>query len=480
MLPYIPFQLFLGTPLALFSVNELLTLLFCSPKATMSWDVNENFLWWFSFLWTTSDLLSPLIALLFALWIHHFDQLCLKFWLLLIRVTVIILLSHEVCILNIASEIWYCAETTFLKNIFLSNQLNKIHPPLFYTLMGWLLVISLLSIETRNKFCSHPTPLLLSLNLLLLILGSWWAFQEGTWGGWWNWDSSEVLGLIILILLLTNLHNLFLNTTKLNSNLHLLLKKTSSIISILAFLLLQLNFIQSSHSFGIQFDYLFLRDTSITQELVFFTSFFLAHQMIVVKSFRGIKLVSARKWMHFGNFFLPLLLLVVIIVSIPFLPLVFRNYVDICKDLTWIFNLGRLIFLFTIMILTILGAVYNNLKVNLLVLSFFISSLSVSPLWSIIIMLCSLHVIRGFVHYLFCLATIFVVVFQTLLPPVWDFAFVENSLITPLSCKEIFIVMQQPWNIETMSLAFINFDGSPLLILSVTLGVALYLIILFI
>jgi cytochrome c biogenesis factor len=27
----------------------------------------------------------------------------------------------------------------------------------------------------------------LSILLLGLILGGWWAYQEGSWGGWWNW-----------------------------------------------------------------------------------------------------------------------------------------------------------------------------------------------------------------------------------------------------------------------------------------------------
>lgn len=479
MFLHLPLQLSPVTPLILLSFNELWTLLFCSYKAAMSWDASENFLWWFSFFWTTSDLLSPLIVLLCSIWVHYYDQLGLKFWFLLIRVGAFLLLAHEVCISNVASEIWYYVETTFPQNNFLSNQLNKIHPPLFYALMGWLLGISFFSIERRNRFSPSPIPTLLLLNLLLLLLGSWWAFQEGTWGGWWNWDSSEVLGLIILILLISNLHGLFLDISKLNSHILLLLRKTLSIVSMIAFLLLQLTLVQSSHSFGIQFDYLFLRDTSITQELGFLLSLFFMHQMRVVRLLRNVKLTLLQKWMTYENFFYPIFLLIIIIVFIPFLPLAFKNYVYICKDLTWVFHLGYLVSLFTTMMLTTLVAVYGNLKMNLAALPMFFISVSIFPLWNVVIILGNLPLIRGFVHYLFCLTTLFVVVFQSLLPPVWDFSSVENLLITPLNCRDAFTIMRQAGNVETMSLAFTNFDGSPLFLLSVTLVVVLCLIIIF-
>ena len=41
---------------------------------------------------------------------------------------------------------------------------------------------------------------------ITLYFGGWWALQEGSWGGWWNWDASEVLGLITLLYLILAVH----------------------------------------------------------------------------------------------------------------------------------------------------------------------------------------------------------------------------------------------------------------------------------
>jgi cytochrome c biogenesis factor len=43
--------------------------------------------------------------------------------------------------------------------------------------------------------------------IITLFMGSWWALQEGSWGGWWNWDPSEVFGLLFLLAYLYLIHN---------------------------------------------------------------------------------------------------------------------------------------------------------------------------------------------------------------------------------------------------------------------------------
>ena len=83
--------------------------------------------------------------------------------------------------------------------------------------------------------------------LTALYLGSWWALQEGSWGGWWNWDASEFLGLLVLYLILTIFHN--------KSNLSHVITLFYSIRLSLSYLfiyffLLQLNFSIISHNFG--------------------------------------------------------------------------------------------------------------------------------------------------------------------------------------------------------------------------------------
>jgi cytochrome c biogenesis factor len=80
-----------------------------------------------------------------------------------------------------------------------------------------------------------------------LFLGSWWALQEGSWGGWWNWDPSEFFGLIILYLILS----LFHNKSNMCSNQRLFTNLALNISYLFTFfLLLQLNFSLISHNFG--------------------------------------------------------------------------------------------------------------------------------------------------------------------------------------------------------------------------------------
>ena len=82
-----------------------------------------------------------------------------------------------------------------------------------------------------------------------LYLGGWWAAQEGSWGGWWNWDSSEFFGLLILFICLIPYHVHSNITSKTFFYLCLYL---SIFIVILFFIELQLNFATSAHNFGFQ------------------------------------------------------------------------------------------------------------------------------------------------------------------------------------------------------------------------------------
>jgi hypothetical protein len=115
--------------------------------------------------------------------------------------------------------------------------------------------------------------------ILSLVLGSWWALQEGSWGGWWNWDPSEVFGLIIFSYLLFSRH-FFLNNLNiyfftLNSFLYLL-------IVLILYFFLQLNFNLISHNFGI----------NLTQSLFLLVNFFFFYIFIFVFFFFLIKYID--------------------------------------------------------------------------------------------------------------------------------------------------------------------------------------------
>lgn len=141
-------------------------------------------------------------------------------------------------------------------NLLLSNPINKYHPYLFYTSAIFILVLLVQTYKLKYLFYTNMRyksvlNWRITINLILTItlyLGSWWAVQEGSWGGWWNWDSSEVFGLIILIISFLYLH-IFFNKNVLSTQYYNLLY---FYIIVFVYTFTQLNFDLISHNFGIR------------------------------------------------------------------------------------------------------------------------------------------------------------------------------------------------------------------------------------
>jgi cytochrome c biogenesis factor len=152
------------------------------------------------------------------------------------------------------TNVFLCNLSVF--NLLLSNPVNKYHPLLLYLTS---LVILLFLCKTSQTSCRYTTNFYIKNNLTLTMLinylltatlyfGAWWALQEGSWGGWWNWDSSEVFGLIILTTSLTLLHTVKVKNTLPAGYLDYLYL----LIIPLSYLFVQLNFDIISHNFGIR------------------------------------------------------------------------------------------------------------------------------------------------------------------------------------------------------------------------------------
>jgi hypothetical protein len=150
-------------------------------------------------------------------------------------------------------------------NALLSNSLNKYHPLLLYwssflcfvtTFALVMTYLPLVKFERNLNIWSYQILMfrVLTLNFIALALGSWWALQEGTWGGWWNWDASEVLGLLILLVVLWSIHT---RQTINNVAKVVELALISLLFVVLSYYTLQLNFELTSHSFGSRFTYFF-------------------------------------------------------------------------------------------------------------------------------------------------------------------------------------------------------------------------------
>jgi hypothetical protein len=98
---------------------------------------------------------------------------------------------------------WWVMAVIFLISCFLNtnftvifglrNMLSGIHP--FLLLSGYSCALSISFI----KLWGYLRAVIYNILSISLILGGWWALQEFTWGGWWNWDSVEFPILITLI-----------------------------------------------------------------------------------------------------------------------------------------------------------------------------------------------------------------------------------------------------------------------------------------
>lgn len=184
-------------------------------------------------------------------------------------------------------------------NLLLTNNLNKYHPHLFYA-STWTLLLLITYQRYSSRLKSSPFVLTEAiqkarelnfftgyLNSFALFLGSWWAFQEGTWGGWWNWDPSEVLGLLVL------LTTLLISHKKLNYlRVWGLLNKTLTgvILFLWVYFFTQLNFDLVSHNFGNRFTFFFVNTLFYLDMLLLLTLTLVLLELINLRLTRSLKL----------------------------------------------------------------------------------------------------------------------------------------------------------------------------------------------
>ena len=124
-------------------------------------------------------------------------------------------------------------------NINLLNGIMNIHPCIY--LIVFYNLLSLYIGFLKNKKLSLEFTLYSF--TVLLFLGSFWAAQELSWGGWWSWDITECTILYIYVYLIYMYH----------------LKIQSKVLDLLflfiaAFMLNKTNLIISVHSFETSYD----------------------------------------------------------------------------------------------------------------------------------------------------------------------------------------------------------------------------------
>lgn len=181
---------------------------------------------------------------------------------------------------------------SFTLNDKLFNGLFIIHPYCIYIFYS-IIFLYLLNLHYYLKLNFYSfrfnllnyykiVTLVIIIGCIAIILGSWWAFQEVNWNGWWSWDLVEIINFSLIFLFVKSFHS---SQFKLSSNFYLI----KSIYTIFIYLsiymaLVRYNILQSLHSFlnlelSNQFKYIIV--------LYFFFSFFFYFILIFKKLTKG-------------------------------------------------------------------------------------------------------------------------------------------------------------------------------------------------
>lgn len=282
-------------------------------------------------LWTNSNLLKFFYTIIIATNFKYFRYILIVYFLDLN----LFFFKYFIFLLEIDNN---------FQNSLLINTLNKIHPMLFHLSLWSIFYIS------YNIICKNKINLINYFYLIwiAIILGSWWAYQEGNWGGWWDWDPSEVFSLFILIFYLLITHYKYHNNFFFNKKLILFfLIKTI----LLFYLILQLNFFLSNHNFG---NFFFL----------FFNNFFFNFSILITFIWLVLLLINFCRiyliWRIY-NFFNTLVFLVWII----FLLFSFKKWNYLSLNFTPIYFLILIKFMhfFLLIIITVLiNTSFNTYK----------------------------------------------------------------------------------------------------------------------
>lgn len=241
---------------------------------------NESLINSYYFWWTNPNYVTFFLSCFTFFTFFHLSR-SIKFTSLLLLVFVEIWFNEWRDIWNANVQINVLTTLVPQVNLLLLNSLNKYHPFILY--LSLLLSVNLLTTLISHFFkttlfsktwdteykTAWPATIIL-INFVALFFGSWWALQEGTWGGWWNWDPSELFGLLPSLILLRVLH-VRDSVSSLWSS--ILLSSLSILATLLTYLILQLNFELISHNFGPKFFFFFnsnLFSAFLSTTLLFF------------------------------------------------------------------------------------------------------------------------------------------------------------------------------------------------------------------
>lgn len=226
---------------------------------------NENFFEFFVFLWTNYwTTLFFFFSFFFIFYYFHFLNSKIALSLIIFFLTYFYV-NELSSFFNDNFQFQFFNLIFYNQSFLLLNNLNKIHPFLLYASAAFFVQLSFQTQFSRafnflfiKKFVSiklrAQTLFLFYLITTAIFLGAWWAEQEQSWNGWWNWDSSETLSLGIFFYCIFFFHFLLkFNGICRNK----IINFNFFFFNLIFYILVQLNFEQTSHNFGLKFFFFF-------------------------------------------------------------------------------------------------------------------------------------------------------------------------------------------------------------------------------
>ncbi|MBP6984999.1 MAG: heme lyase CcmF/NrfE family subunit [Alphaproteobacteria bacterium] len=146
-------------------------------------------------------------------------------------------------------------------NPLLEDPTLAIHPPILYTgltLLSVLFAFTIVSLrhhllDTTYAKIMRPWSLLCWCFLTTgITLGSWWAYYELGWGGWWFWDPVENLSLLPWLIVTALIHSL--TSFEKNQTQHTMvawLGMGGFLMALLTLFLVRSGFLSSVHAFAV-------------------------------------------------------------------------------------------------------------------------------------------------------------------------------------------------------------------------------------
>lgn len=164
-----------------------------------------------------SNVKTPLLYQLSTTWSNHEGSLLLWCWLLslytpLVWFVAVFLIATSSCFLK---NQFLCYNSVAELNPVLQDPILAIHPPCIY--FGYVasavcfgICFQEYSVEWTDKWLKLRFWLALCWSSLTIgiLLGSWWAYHELGWGGWWFWDPVENASLMPWLMATACIHTI--------------------------------------------------------------------------------------------------------------------------------------------------------------------------------------------------------------------------------------------------------------------------------